>query len=46
MRFLSHVNRTEKIEYLAMTGKIAGKRARGILRMKFMDSIIRRMRGS
>ena len=43
MRFLGHVNRKEKIEYLAMTGKIAGKRARGRQRMTFMNSIIRRM---
>ena len=46
MRFLGHVNRKEKIEYLAMTGKIAGKRARGRQRMTFMNSIIRRMGGS
>ena len=43
MRFLGHVNRKEKIEYLAMTGKIAGIRARGRQRMTFMSSIIRRM---
>ena len=46
MRFLGHVNRKEKIEYLAMTGKIAGKRARGRQRMTFISSIIRRMGGS
>ena len=46
MRFLSHVNRKEEIEYLAMTGKITGKRARGRQRMTFMNSIIRRMGGS
>ena len=28
LRFLGHVNRKETIEYLAMTGKIEGKRAR------------------
>ena len=43
MRFLGHVNRKEKIEYLAMTGKIVGKRARGRQGMTFMSSIIRRM---
>ena len=43
LRFLGHFNRKEKIEYLAMTGKIAGIRARGRQRMKFMNSIIRRM---
>ena len=46
MRFLGHVNRKEEIEYLAMTGKIAGKRAIGRERMTFMNSIIRRMGGS
>ena len=43
MRVLGHVNRKEKIEYLAMTGKNAGKRARGRQRMTFISSIIRRM---
>ena len=46
MKFLGHVNRKEEIEYLAMTGKIAGKRARGRERITFMNSIIRRMGGS
>ena len=36
MRFLGHVNENEKKEYLAMTGKIAGKRARGRQRMTFL----------
>ena len=40
MRFLGHINRKEKIEYLVMTGKIAGKRD------IFMNCIIRRMGGS
>ena len=46
MRFLGHVNRKEKIKYLAMTGTIAGKRARGRLRLTLMNSIIRRMGSS
>ena len=46
IRFLGHVNRKEGIEYLAMTGKIAGKRARGRKRMTFFNSIIIRMGGS
>ena len=46
MRFLSHVNRKEELEYLALTGKIAGKRVRGRQKMIFMNSIIRRMGGS
>ena len=42
--FLGHVNIKEKIEYLAMMGKIAEKRARGRQkRMPFLGSIIRRM---
>ena len=43
MRFLGHVNRKEKIEYLAMKGKNLGNRGRGRRRMTFMSSIIRRM---
>ena len=40
MRFLGQLNRKEKIEHLAMTGKIIGKQARGRQRMTFMSSII------
>ena len=45
LRFLGHVNRKETLEYLAMTGKIEGKRARGRQRMTLMSNIIRRMGG-
>ena len=44
--FLGHVNRKETIEYLAMTGKIEGKRARGRQRMTLMSNVIRRMGGT
>ena len=43
MRSLGHVNRKEKIEYLALMGKIVGKRARGRQRITFLSSIIRQM---
>ena len=46
LRFLGHVNRKETIEYLAMTGKIEGKRARGRQRMTLMSNVIRRMGGT
>ena len=46
LRFLGHVNRKETIEYLAMTGKIDGKRVRGRQRMTLMSNIIRRMGGT
>ena len=44
--FLGHVNRKETIEYLAMTGEVEGKRARGRQRMTLMSNIIRRMGGT
>ena len=46
LRFLGHVNRKETIEYLTMTGKIEGKRARGRQRMTLMSNVIRRMVGT
>ena len=46
LRFLSHVNRKETIEYLAMKGKIEGKRARRRQKRTLMSSIIGRMRGT
>ena len=45
LSFLGHVNRKETIEYLAMTAKIEGKRARGRQRMTLMSNFIRRMGG-
>ena len=46
LRFLGHVNRKETKEYLSLTGKIEGKRARGRQRMTVMSNIIRRMGGT
>ena len=46
IRFLGYVNGKETGEYLAMTGKIEGERARGRQRKPFMNSIIRRVEGS
>ena len=45
-RCLGYVNSKETIEYLAMTGKIEGKKARGRQRMTLMSNIIRRMGGT
>ena len=39
VRFFGHVVRKEKIEQLAVTGKIEGKKSRGRQRIKFMDQI-------
>ena len=46
LRFSGHVNRKETIEYLAMMGKIEGKRARGRQRMTLLSNVIRRMEGT
>ena len=37
--FFGHIMRKDKLEYLAVTGKIVGKRARGRRRVLFADQL-------
>jgi len=39
--FFGHVMRKDKLEYLAVTGKIVGKRTRGRRRTLFTDQLVK-----
>jgi len=39
--FFGHIMRKDKLEYLAVTGKIVGKRTRGSRRMLFTDQLVK-----